>query len=92
MTVRQVVPLQRWPSGESRVIAVLALDPPMLAARHGLVFDEDVDDLDRYRFAAIELVNGTQAWLLKHEGDPNPGTVVRVDAGDDPDEARRLLV
>lgn len=91
MSVCQVRPLERWPSGDSRPLAVLVAEPPDLAACHGLTFEEDVDDLDRYRLAAIELADGQQAWLLKHEGDPNPGTVVRVDGRADIEEAQRLL-
>ncbi len=41
--------------------------------------------------AAIELASGVQAWLSKHENDPNPGTVVYVDSAVDIDEAVSLL-
>ncbi len=41
--------------------------------------------------AAIELASGVQAWLSKHENDPNPGTVVYVDSVADVDEALSAL-
>lgn len=91
MGVRQVPP-KPWPSGDSRPIAVLPFELPELTARYGLDYEDGVDDLDRFGLAAIELADGQQAWLYKHDGDPNPGIVVRVDARADPDEAKRLLL
>ncbi len=92
MSIRQVAPLEHWPSGDSRPVAVLALEPDALAERYGLAFAVDVDDLDRYRLAAVELDDGQQVWLLRHVGDPNPGTVVRVDARADVEAMRHALV
>lgn len=91
MDVRQVVPWRHWPSGDSRPLAVLAIEPPGLADRDDQVFGEDVDDLDRYRLAAIALGDGQQAWLITHDGDPNPGTVVLVDAAADVGDSLRLV-
>ena len=92
MNVRQVAPWEQWPSGDSRPIVVLPYDLPELNRRYGLEYEEGIDDLDRYWLAAIELANGQQAWVYKHHSDPNPGTVVYVDAGADVDEAQSLLV
>ena len=80
MNVHQVQPWAQWPSGDSRPIAVLPDDLPELAARYGLTYQEGIDDLGHYRLAAIALADGEQAWLFKHDGDPNPGTVVLADA------------
>jgi len=91
MAVRQVTPWKQWPSGDSRPIAVLPFGLTDLAARYGLEYEEGIDDLDRYYLAAVELANGEQAWIYKHESDPNPGTVVHVDAKSDVAEAQAML-
>ena len=92
MAVRQATPWEQWPSGDSRPLAVIPFSLPDLTLRYGLTFEEGADDLDRYRFAAIALGNGQQAWLWKYENDPNPGTVVYADARADVAEAQSLLV
>ena len=92
MTVHQVQPWEFWPSGDSRPIAVLPFDIPDLSGRYGLTFQEGIDDLDSYHLAAIALANDEQAWLFRHDGDPNPGTVVHVDAASDTWAALSLLL
>lgn len=92
MKIHQVKPWKQWPSGDSRPIAVLPYDLPELTERYGLEYHDGIDDLDRYRLAAIELANGEQAWIFKHDSDPNPGTVVHVDASSDVEEAQSLLL
>jgi hypothetical protein len=87
MGVHQVTPRKTWPSGDSRPIAVLPYEPPELSQLYGLSFKDGIDDLDRYKLAAIELPNGGQAWIYKHQSDPNPGTVVHVDAASDIEDA-----
>ena len=91
MNVRQVTRSRRWPSGDSTPLAVLTAEPSELASRFRLTFEEARDDLDELELAAILLADGSQAWLYKHRSDPNPGTVVRVDAGADLAEAKDLL-
>ena len=91
MPVRQIAPY-RWPSGDNRPIATLALDPAELTARYGLVFEEGWDNLDYLQRAAIELADGSQAWLMRHRGDRSPGTVVYVDAAADFGRARNLVL
>lgn len=91
MHVRQVQPHERWPSGDSRAIAVLAAEPDELTARYGMTFEEGADDLDYSRLAALVLADGSQIWLMRHRGNPEPGTVVYADATADANEARRLL-
>lgn len=92
MGVRQVAPWSQWPSGDSRPLAILPYDLTELTARYGLRYQEGSDDLDRYRLAAIALTNGEQAWISKHDNDPNPGTVVYVDAESDVADAQSLLL
>ncbi|MGH2616431.1 MAG: hypothetical protein ACRDJC_14405 [Thermomicrobiales bacterium] len=91
MKIHRVKPWKQWPSGDSRPIAVLAYDLADLAQRYGLTVQDGIDDLDRYRLAAIELTDGQQAWFTKHDGDPNPGTVVLVDSDVDVEKAQSLL-
>ncbi|MDQ3779341.1 MAG: hypothetical protein M3354_02160 [Chloroflexota bacterium] len=92
MNIHQVKPWEHWPSGDSRPIAVLPYDLSQLSKRYGLDFQEGIDDLDRYCLAAIELANADQAWIYKHHSDPNPGTVVHVDAASDVAKAQSLLL
>lgn len=92
MAVRQVRPWEQWPSGDSRPVAVLPQSLAELSQTHGITFEDDTDDLDRYRMAAIALANGQQAWLVKYDNDANPGTVAQVDARADVEEAIALLV
>jgi len=92
MSVCQVQPGTLWPSGDSRPIAVLPFDVAELSTRYGLLFQDGVDDPDRYRLAAIELADGQQARLFRHDSDPNPGTVVLVDAASDIESALSLLL
>ena len=91
MGILQVRPWQHWPSGDSRPIAVLPFDIAALVEWFGLTFHEGVDDLDRYQVAAITLGDGQQAWLIRYEGDPGPGTVALVDSGADVEDAQSLL-
>ena len=91
MGVRHVTPWGLWPSGDSRPIAVLPFDAPELTRGYGLVWQEGIDDLGRFLIAAIELAGGVQAWLIRHDTDPNPGTVVQVDAAADVAEAQSRL-
>ena len=92
MRVRQIPAPSRWPHRERRSLAILALDPDTIAERYGLVYDEQDDDLGRYRLAAIALADGEQAWLVKHEIDANPGTCVYVDARTDVTAALQRLL
>ena len=91
MHVRQVRPHHHFPSGDSRALVELRFDPEELAARYGLTFAEDYDDLDWFELAAIELGDGSQAWLTKYRGEQEPGTTVYVDAGADPVAAKEQL-
>jgi hypothetical protein len=81
-----------WPSGRSQAMAVLAFEPEEIRDRNGVQFEEDVDDLDRLVFAVLRLDDGSNALLYKHDGDPNPGTVVNVDARADLARERESLM
>jgi len=84
-------PTPALPSGDSRPLAVLAAEPETLRERYGLHFFTAIDDLDVLRWAEVRLGDSSNAWLSKHQSDPNPGTVIRVDARADPAAARRAL-
>lgn len=55
--------------------AVLRLKPRDISDRYGISFQRDIDDLDGYEWAIIE-VNGRRFWLLRYERNPYPGTEV----------------
>jgi hypothetical protein len=76
----QVEPVDRWPSGDGRPIAVLDTEPDELTTRFGIVFVEDVDDLGSYRLAALQILPDTQVWLVRYEHSPVPGLEVHADA------------
>lgn len=80
MVVRQVARQDRWPSGDSRDLAELRASPEDLASQFGLTFEHLHDDLDELQLAAIELPDGSPAWLYRYRGDQSTGTFVRVDA------------
>jgi guanylate kinase len=79
-TVHQVVPWHRWPSGDSRTVAVLEATPTELEEWFSLDFLEETDDLDSFRFAAIADPQIGQIWLSRHLGCADPGTEVLVDS------------
>ena len=91
MVVRQIPRQVGWPSGDSRDLAELRFSPEELARRFGLTFEQFHDDLDWLQLAAIELPDGSQAWLYRYHGDQNAGTFVRVDAHSDLARARVQL-
>jgi len=70
----------------------LPLDPTALSDRYGLSFEEGYDDLDRYQRAAIALPDGSQAWLVRYQGEQGAGTTVYVDAAADPSRTKELLL
>lgn len=92
MGIHQVAPWKVWPSGDSRPIAVLPFNSSELSKRYGLYWMDGIDDLGPYHLAAIELESGNQAWLVEHNDDPNPGTVVYVDAASDIAKSLLLLL
>jgi hypothetical protein len=89
--LKQISPAVAFPSGDSRPIAVLADEPSALTSRFGLCFAEGLDDLDQFRYAIIDLGDNRKAVLYKHHGDPNPGTIVRIDSHADPASAHREI-
>lgn len=91
MAVHQVQPDTTFPSGDSHALAMLRFAPEELAQRYGLRFAEDYDDLGWFKLAAIALPDGSQAWLLRHRGNPAPGTVIYVDANADLRRAKTQL-
>ena len=92
MPIRRVRAHDHFPSGDGRALLERPFDPPDLAARDGLAFEDGIDDLDRYRQAAIALPNGPQAWLVTYHGERDAGTTVYVDASADLDAARDQLL
>jgi len=72
-----------WPSGYPQAIAVVTIQPELFTKAFGLKFSEGHDNLDRYVAAAIRTPSGRTLGLLRHLGDPGPGTQVYADSGDD---------
>lgn len=72
-----------WPSGYAEAIAVARPQPELFARAFGLTFTKGFDNLDSYEAARLRLRSGRMLGLLRHVGDPGPGTEVYADAGDD---------
>jgi hypothetical protein len=70
---------RRFPNGAGQPIAILALEPPELAARFGLGFGTGFDDVDYSRFTNYELGDGSHVLLLKHLRAPIAGTEIWAD-------------
>lgn len=79
----------RWPSGDYRPVALLAVTPEVLEARLGVTFEHGRDDLDEYRELGLELSSGRRVLLNWYERAPEPrGLDLWTDAADDPVAAR----
>ena len=72
-----------WPSGYPQAIAVSRVQPELFSRSFGLTFSEGFDNLGAYTAATIRLRSGRLLGLLRHVGDPGPGTEVYADANDD---------
>lgn len=92
MKVKQVPAHQYFPSGEARYIAVLRQTPEQLADKYSIVFEEGVDDLDRYQLAALDGGSSGQMWLFRHFSSPESGTEVLVDSKVNPEDALATLL
>jgi len=90
--IHQVAAPARFPSGERRPVAELALEPAELTDRYSLEFGDGDDGLDYFRAAAIELPSGQQFLLLRYRGAPTSGTMVYADVGADPAACRKELL
>ncbi len=92
LPLRQVVPNEVWPSGDGRTTMIITLNPVELSENYLLSFLDGMDDLDRYTVAAIELSEGRQAWLFRHENAPEPGCEVIADMNDDFPRVNREVI
>jgi len=72
------LPRDQWPIGLSLPIATLSLEPFELEERCGVVFFEDIDDLDFFKAAIIVTGGGETYALVRYRGCPSPGTEVWV--------------
>lgn len=78
--VKQVEPWTKWPSGDSKTVAVLRSTPEELEAKFGLKFEHCSDDLDGYDIAAVAVGEIGQLWLWRYEHAPEGATEVVVDS------------
>lgn len=78
------VPLDdfRWPGGIDKAVAVLIAEPSDLAARYGIEFTRDLDDLDYHQLAVVRLLSGRLVMFIRYQRSPHPGTTVLIDCGD----------
>lgn len=72
-----------WPSGYGDAVAIVRVGPEHFSDAFGLTFFEGSDNLDAYEAASIRLRSGRILGLLRHVGDPGPGTEIHADAADD---------
>ena len=68
--MRQVKPIEQWPSGEGRVVATVCKEPAQLAKALGPKFERGVDGLDWYSIAAIADEAVGQIWFFNHDHGP----------------------
>jgi hypothetical protein len=86
------VPPDPWPSGYGEIIAMLDMGSESLATRYNLKWFESTDNLGDYDAAMIQLRSGRRLGLVRHHGDPEPGTEVHADVQDDVHDAIRELL
>lgn len=86
------VPPEPWPSGYGEIIAMLDVEADALAARCGLQWFQGTDNLADYDAAIVQLPSGRRLALVRHHGDPEPGTEVHADVHDDVQDAIRELL
>ena len=84
MTMHQVEPHERWPSGDGRPIAFVSRRPADLEAEFDLRFESGDDDLGELQLAAVEVQPGKQIWLVSHRDSPVPGIEVYADSAESP--------
>ena len=61
-------------------MAVLVAEPVDLEEKFSLEFEDEMDDLDSYRLAAIDDPEVGQIWFMRYARCPGPGTDVLVDS------------
>ncbi|GJG88009.1 hypothetical protein tb265_31900 [Gemmatimonadetes bacterium T265] len=77
----------RWPGGIDQGLVVLHAEPDELAARYGVEFARDLDDLDWHQVAVVRLRSGRLVKFYRYERSPHPGTTVTIDRNDSLDAA-----
>jgi len=78
MTLKQTR-LARFPSGDSKPIAVPAAEPASLERLVGLTFSSGLDDLGNYQFVAVQARPRETVLLIRYQDNPFPGTEVLAD-------------
>jgi hypothetical protein len=81
-----------WPSGYGEIIAMLDVAAESLAARYNLKWFEGTDNLGDYDAVIVQVASGRRLGLVRHHGDPEPGTEVHADVNDDVRDAVRELL
>lgn len=71
-----------WPGGIDRSMVVLHAEPNELAARYGVAFARDLDDLDWHQIAVVRLPSGRPVVFIRYDGSPGSGTEVMIDRSD----------
>src|SRR6476620_3439162 len=74
----------RWPSGDSRDIAMIRIRLTDLERRIGAsLLTGDEPGMGRWWAAGLELVSGAPVEIIRYEGDPESQFVIRADANAD---------
>jgi hypothetical protein len=78
--VKQIPP-HAWPSGDSKHIAVVRFNPEHFMEKFGLQFENELDGLDYFQLAAVELPDGSQTFLTRYAHEViDPGTIFSIDS------------
>lgn len=81
----------RWPSGDSKVLNHLTLEPDEISDRLGIAFSDGADDLGAFVEAGIRLTSGRMLLFLKYKDPETSGTSVLADAEDNVLQAQAEL-
>lgn len=80
-----------WPSGDSKALTHLRIDPSEIASKLGVVFTSGEDDLGSFVEAGIRFSSGRLMLFVSYTVIQEPGVSVLVDSDDDEERALQEL-
>ena len=80
LSLNFVKPVEHWPSGDSKPIAILKFSPEELSQKYHMEFEEDFDGLDYFKLAALDAAEIGQIWFMRYKNEPDSGTTLLIDS------------